>query len=432
MMPRQAPAPIRSVVHHEQKARSGAHGGDAAKAPEEAAHGAPPLLTHPPGPMRTELELLLLSTRPHLDDAVVRRIARLSRQRLDWDFVLGAAKRHGVASLVCRNLLGACAENVPEPVRARLRKRRMSAAFYGLGLTAQLVRILSQFEAAGISALPFKGPVLAAAVYGDATMRLSSDLDIWVPEDRLLEAAHLLMAEGYRTLQGHTTPTDLRPLLKDPARQDVTFARGHADAMVEVHWRLLERTRHSAFDFDDAWTASQEVRVGGSTVRTLGSEQLLPYLCLHGAKHAWGRLIWLCDVDALVQGTPSLDWARVRQEARSVGALRALHLGLRLAHDLLGTPIPPDAHAPAQEDRGAAVLAWFIRKRLYEERSWGRLEADLFWAATMDSSWRGGKYLLHRFVTPTKEDDGWVSLQGPWRTLHYLLRPIRLLRARFE
>ncbi|MGE0133262.1 MAG: nucleotidyltransferase family protein [Blastocatellales bacterium] len=65
-------------------------------------------------------------------------------------------------------------------------------------------------------------------------------------------------------------------------------------------------------------------------------EDLLIYLCAHGAKHAWERLIWLADVAGLIHKHSNLDWDGVRDLAVEQRCGRVLLLGLRLARDVVG------------------------------------------------------------------------------------------------
>src|SRR3712207_8653927 len=34
-------------------------------------------------------------------------------------------------------------------------------------------------------------------------------------------------------------------------------------------------------------------------------------LCVHGTKHIWGRLSWICDVAELLRTQPDMDWEYV-------------------------------------------------------------------------------------------------------------------------
>ena len=49
-----------------------------------------------------------------------------------------------------------------------------------LDRVAEFLRVTDAFSAAGIKYLPLKGPILSFRLYGDATLRQYSDLDILI------------------------------------------------------------------------------------------------------------------------------------------------------------------------------------------------------------------------------------------------------------
>ena len=55
----------------------------------------------------------------------------------------------------------------------------------------------SEFEKAGIAAMPFKGVVLGASAYGDMTARTAGDLDVLIYYRDLLRATQILKDRGY-------------------------------------------------------------------------------------------------------------------------------------------------------------------------------------------------------------------------------------------
>ncbi len=93
-------------------------------------------------------------------------------------------------------------------------------------------------------------------------------------------------------------------------------------------------------------------------------------LCAHGAKHGWTRLVWICDVAAIVANHPDLDWAVVVDEARRLGIERMLRIGLPLARDLVGCGVP-GAVWRLPDDRTTTRLAHEVRDRLLAERDAG-------------------------------------------------------------
>jgi len=94
------------------------------------------------------------------------------------DRLLRLASAHRAAAMLY-DRLGAV-DGVPADLLAALRAQAVAGAVRGMRLTGELVRLLEAFRNRGIQALPFKGPLLAAQLYGDRALREFSDLDILV------------------------------------------------------------------------------------------------------------------------------------------------------------------------------------------------------------------------------------------------------------
>src|SRR5205807_9429371 len=94
----------------------------------------------------------------------------------------------------------------------------------------------------------------------------------------------------------------------------------------------------------------------GRKMRTLSPEDMLIVLALHAAKHAWGRLIWLCDIGRIAS-QPNLDWDWIRQQAGALGIARILNVTLLLTNQLLDAQYPAMVGASVAEDPTALSIA---------------------------------------------------------------------------
>jgi hypothetical protein len=99
-------------------------------------------------------------------------------------------------------------------------------------------------------------------------------------------------------------------------------------------------------------------------VPTLAPEDLLLYLCVHGAKHHWQRLAWIGDVAALLR-TYELEWGRLLDQADQTGGRRMLGLGMWLAQTLLGAVCPVDVQQRLYADPAIPGLAEEVLTRLF-------------------------------------------------------------------
>ena len=114
------------------------------------------------------------------------------------------------------------------------------------------------------------------------------------------------------------------------------------------------------------WERRVAFSLGGASTSTLAPEDLLFFLCLHGSRHLWARLSWICDVAQLLRRNPALDWAQVLAQARRAGGQRMLFLGLALAHKLLAAPLPPEVEQAVHGDPHTAQLVQRVEAQLFE------------------------------------------------------------------
>jgi len=306
-------------------------------------------------------------------------------------------------------------------------------------LTAELLKLLDLFANHGLSAIPFKGPVLAASVYGDLSLRQFSDLDVLVKQDDMLIAEGLLASQGYQPATDNGIGLDKGI---DPA--DVayvgpkyyTFVHQNHGTRVDLQWRVAER--YFSFSLDDNHGASKlvPVIVAGRSVLTFAPTDLLLVLCAHGAKHQWQELKWICDVAELVRAEKErINWNKLRQEASRRGAWRMLRLGLFLARDLLDAELPLEVSKIVEKDFGRASIVPRILTRLFAEtpEPYGDFERVIFYMRTMDR-WQDRArfsccYLsqcLRAAITPTSRERELLPLPAPLSFLYYFLRPLRL------
>ena len=309
---------------------------------------------------RPEVELLLCCARTCVDAEGAERISTLLQQHLDWPFLIQTALEHGVMPLLYQHLSTICPEAIPTAALKQLREYFHRNTGCNLFLTSELLKILHLLEIHGISALPFKGPTLAAFVYGNLALRQFVDLDILVHKQDLQKTKNLLITHGY---QLPLTRGQEEAILKH--HYHYAFVRDDGRFYVEMHWAFTRRYWPFPLDFACLWARRTTVSLAGTTVSTFSPEELLLILCVHGTKDRWAVLKWVCDVAELLRIYQAMDWGWVMAQARTSGGIRILLLGLSLAHTLLGAVLPKDVVHRMQADPVVHVLATQVRTQLY-------------------------------------------------------------------
>jgi hypothetical protein len=380
-----------------------------------------------PGGSVSTLELLLDGATAHRREEARARLARRLAGPIDWPPVLEAAYRHGVAPIVYHALRRAPDGLVPPDVLAALHRFHLENTRRCLLLTGWLRRVVDKLAAAGIQAIPYKGPVLAALAYGNIGGRQAGDLDLLIDSRSFAPAKEVLQAEGFRPQmplagwQEHQLVRSAHPY---------AFVRDLEGIVLELHWSVSPRSLSVGLGRTPPREPLDEVAVAGTRFLTLPAGALLIALCVHGAKHVWERLGWIVDIAELVARRPGLDWARVLADAVEAGHLRELLLGCRLARDLLGTDLPEALSRHVAADPTLPTLARLVSTRLglADHRRLGVTETARFHLA-IRGTWRARLAYLRFAMMPTVAD--WAALPLPrWLApLHYPLRAARLLRG---
>ncbi|MEB3189183.1 MAG: nucleotidyltransferase family protein [Snowella sp.] len=318
-----------------------------------------------------EIKLLLCCARTQPSPEISQQIQTLVQQTLDWSYLLQIATRHSVLPLLYQNLKTLCPEAVPKPVLSELRNFFHTNATHNLFLTQELLQILKLFQDNDIPAIPFKGPVLAASVYGNLALRQFGDLDIWVREEDFLRVITDITAKKYETpfRQGWMGQLPLYKLININYNVH-ECAVVHVDNRVhiDVHKSL---TRKSFFlfqlDFEYLWQRIELVDILGTEVSSLHPEDLLLVLCVHGSKHHWHKLGWICDIAELVRVNQEMAWEDLLKQAKKLGCERMLLIGLTLANNLLGTPLPEIVHQSIEADPKSILLVEQVYKKLFHD-----------------------------------------------------------------
>ena len=315
-------------------------------------------------------ELVLSCARIRVDAARALRIRNLVRAGLDWDDLIRLSRRHGVTPLLYRAVRTVCPEAIPTTAMASLRNYVRDDGKRGLYLTAELLTLVRLFEEHGIRAVPFKGPVLAALAYRNLALRPFADLDIVIRRGDIASAVRLLIARGYQPASRRLAlKMGQRASLDEAVGQSVYCALERGAARVDLQWRLVDPCLSFPLDRAPLWDGMRLVPLGGMAVRTFSPEALLLILCAHGSKHAWERLLWVCDVAELVRATPAMHWQRAIDQASAAGGRRMLFLGLLLARELLEAPLPEHVVRDVTSDRVVASLAAQIVPNLLSRAS---------------------------------------------------------------
>ncbi len=430
------------------------------------------------GTLSPEAEFVLLGSRLRLEGAHSSRFNHLlyrgmifpgDRRRsvphkdtvpLNWALVLFLCAQHRVTGLVGRHLSTRGWRNVPPEVAAGINRYFGEMALHSAILTAELVRVSHHLQNAGVPVVSFKGPTLALALYGNGVVRPSADIDLLVPRAHVRRAYALLRELGYAH-EVELSPSQERQHLRVDSVFNMLRASSPeaadlfpAGMPVELHWAITSPCLPFDFTYESVEAGLYPLGVRGELKDqpALSAHDLLLILVVHGAKHLWERLLWLCDIAQLLDRNPDLDWHAVLESAREREIERMMALCLSLVHDVMGVVLPDFVQDWLSTQPQALRLASRLRTALLSHELEEALLAsgldasaaqdddddpppagiNRLLAQTIDRPFKRLGFFWHVATTPTARERAAVTLPPGMDGLWLVLQPLHALKKRLS
>ncbi|MEO8562078.1 MAG: nucleotidyltransferase family protein [bacterium] len=355
--------------------------------------------------------------------AAASDVVRAAELVHDWPSTLYIARQQGLDALLASTLAkGGAADPLQEIARSAV----TASTARTLGQQRLLARVLGALSDAGVPALPYKGPVLALQLYGDATLRTSVDLDVVVPLASYAAARQALISLGLPPRGGHS------------ARQERTLFRwlGHAsfgtgtEEFIELHWRFAPLQFPFALTPEAALSRATRGRMAGQDVAMMADDDLAVTLAMHAARHLFERLEWLAGVTRLLVARAADPRGLVDHATRLRGR-RALLVAAGVAHRVLDAPLGERWLALIAEDRDAERVAAVMTEEL--AGSWAGApplsgsSVQRRYAQLLDSPADKLRSFLRAALLPTEREWEALVLPDSLTPLYHVVRPARLL-----
>ncbi|MGH9172321.1 MAG: nucleotidyltransferase family protein [Acidimicrobiales bacterium] len=271
-----------------------------------------------------------------------------------WKALTGGLADHDEASYrVMPMLYRRLSSHVPDDAALATLKGVYRHTWYQnqrlLHLTEQLLHTLDD---AGIPTLLLKGAAMIEVYYRDAGMRPMVDVDVLVPDSRVLEAFRLLAGAGWkeRTCQPYSR------LRVTHHAAEWTDEKSRA---VDLHWNAL----HVPASDDAFWAAAVPVKVrSAGTLALCPADQLL-HLLAHGTGPFGAPVMWVADAMTVLQAcgdaspdasAEPLDWDRLVRGAIDRGLTVRVARALRYLESGFAVAVPAATMASLSQARPAA------------------------------------------------------------------------------
>jgi hypothetical protein len=270
-----------------------------------------------------------------------------------WPRLIALAERHDVIPLLNAALRDSV--SVPAQVRWRLESQCRTMIAHNLSLAAELAELLELFDRSGVHAVPFKGPAWTKVLYGDLAHRQIRDLDVLVDSPEIARACALLAGRGY--------------VVAKTQSKDIELQNPGTGLHLELHWSACEPWHDRRLSRLKLWNAASTITLLNRQMSLPSAENVFFLLAIHGARHRWESLKWLCDIAAALHAFPDLDWDAVLSAAAKMARRRMVLLPLALVNQLFHVQLPYSVAKAIQQDAAVIRLAAYIQRRHYADQA---------------------------------------------------------------
>lgn len=379
-----------------------------------------------------EMRFVFLCSAMPMPEVYLKRAERLYSEGLDLSECVKIAYVHQVYGLFASNLKkyfpaagqatrSGEASGITDEIRGlyeNANKNKIAA----MKQSGELVRLVRLMEGAGIRAVPMKGVILSKILYGEATYRVATDIDILVPHEKLAEAKELLLSHGYKCLKDYVE-TEKQTEVYESKFHDYDFESENG-VRLELHWRVADYKNAEILSIDDA---QSELEFYGQILPSFCAEELLVYLAYHGVHHGYMWMKWLVDFDALSHH-PLID----REKVKKIAAMRKMTFALEASESL--------AALVAGENETRTVFGTQLTKEMLKVLTGsGGVKDDTFKAyrlyldGEMDRRGLVTKKEKKRRIDPSEKDFERFHFSDRFFFLYYIVRgPYKLYRKLFK
>jgi len=375
-----------------------------------------------------ELQLIVYSCQSRIDSDKIRQVVAHFYED-DFQRTSALARRHGVLPLLYQTLSSIPEIKLPAETRTLFRHGFMDIVQHNMLMSAELTELMRLFAENSIESMAFKGPALAEMAYSSISLRQYGDLDILVKKEELQKSLSLLHERGY------TPEIELPTKTLETFYDCVNVIGLHRGVLrVEIHWELLSRNYAVDWKREKLWSAAEQIEINRRSVTTLSFENHILYLCVHGSKHLFERLEWICDIDRILRTKKEIDWQRLSAEANNLGIERMLLLGLNLARLFFDLPLPREVRTEIEADHAVERLTHRVIAMHYsaaEKTVRPHASFRLLWQMREN---RGDRlrFAYRALFAPKFDDFRFVKLPRQLLFLYPFVRPIRLLLRAFQ
>lgn len=287
-------------------------------------------------------------------------------QSIDWPYLVGLSKRHGVAGFVTQTMgkINNTA-GIPAETYKILKRGYYKTAYKNTILLKEYRAIARSFTLHAIDFMPLKGIAFLEDMYSNIALRPCEDIDILVAGKDTGKAEKTLIASNYKKI-----------------KQSSAFRARHfhtvfykeinrVSVCVELHWDIDYADSAFAININDI--LARAVTVDGDQYRYLlpSVEDMIILNTFHLVRSETPDKIMplknFCDVANIISSSSRpIDWGVIQRRAHTYKVLRPVFLVLLLLQDFFNLNIPlPLEPVLKQEGLDREQLALIVRERIF-------------------------------------------------------------------
>ncbi len=368
--------------------------------------------------IRKEDKLLLLCARTQINDEIKSEIRSLIQQEIDWNYLLKRSSTHRLKTLLYWHLKNVCPDSAPKNVMESLKIYFHQNARKNLLLMGELLKILKLLESQGITAIPYKGPILAIQAYGNLAFREFDDIDIFIFKKDITKVKNLLILNGYKI---QFQPKGVLEAIYLKSQRDYQFISPDNNSNIEIHWNFIGLSFSCKHDIFKNPQTPKSIEINNMNFSTLSDEDMLLIICVHASGHLWEHISWICDIAEFIESNKNIDWKILIQKVELYGFKRILQINILLAIDLLNLKFPSQILTDLKIDESTKNLSFDINKNLLKEN---KNQKGILYKAIL-------RYRIRENKSEKIKDFFKTAFSNFMFPLYYLLRTLNLLKNNY-
>ncbi|MGI9533504.1 MAG: nucleotidyltransferase domain-containing protein [Thermodesulfobacteriota bacterium] len=350
----------------------------------------------------------------------------------EFDFIIDQAVHHKVINIVSLAFNRKCFDFLPGEIIDRVNELNREEVIKNMYLTNELSELNKEFNSKKLEFILLKGPALGGELYDDLNLRQIGDLDLLVRKEEMDEAANLLLNRGYNYF---FELTDRQRKLYEESSiylsdhdMHYSFFQTEKKIFVELHWALMPEKYSFSQKTDGLFSRKKIININGNKINTLSDEDLILFLSLHGIKHGWSRLFWICDIVRFLIVKDSIDWGSVIKRAKKLNYSRSLFIALKTTEYIIPGLLKGELLNIIKNDREVNRISKIIRENLFNyDNSLGSKNSNKIFVRSMERYSDKIHFYTDRLFRPTIYEVELIKLPKQLIFIYYFIRPIRLI-----